>query len=56
MAIYVVSDIHGYGKLFEKLLETIDFSESDYLYVLGDAIDRGPDDLEEIDVPFSMIE
>ena len=43
MATYVVSDIHGYGGLFEKMLETINFSESDFLYVLGDAIDRGPD-------------
>ena len=43
MAIYAVSDIHGYMNLFLKGLEEINFSDDDYLYVIGDAIDRGPD-------------
>ena len=41
MAIYAVSDLHGHYDLFQKGLSTIAFSDNDYLYVLGDAIDRG---------------
>ena len=40
--IYVISDLHGYP--FEKfiaLLEKASFSEDDFLYVLGDVVDRG---------------
>ena len=43
MATYAISDLHGQYGIFEKLLEVIDFSDDDYMYVLGDAIDRGPD-------------
>ena len=38
---YCVSDIHGCFKAFEKLLETINFSQEDTLYILGDVLDRG---------------
>ncbi|MCR5595552.1 MAG: metallophosphoesterase [Lachnospiraceae bacterium] len=41
MATYVVSDIHGYKDALEKGLEKIGFGEDDFLYVVGDAIDRG---------------
>ncbi len=40
---YVVSDIHGCYDEFMKLLEKINFSSRDELYILGDIIDRGPD-------------
>ena len=43
MAIYVVSDIHGYYDLFLSGLSEIAFSKDDYLWCLGDAIDRGAD-------------
>lgn len=43
MSIYVMSDIHGEADLFHAMLEQINFSESDTLYILGDVIDRGPD-------------
>ena len=46
MATYVVSDIHGYMDLFRKGLEIIDFKPEDTLYVIGDAIDRGPSGIE----------
>lgn len=42
MATYCISDIHGEYEAYRKLLEKISFSDSDELYVLGDAIDRGP--------------
>lgn len=43
MSTYVMSDIHGEGKLFHAMLSKIQFSDADTLYVLGDVIDRGPD-------------
>ena len=45
--IYAVSDLHGYP--IEKFLECINkinFSDDDFLYVLGDCIDRGPDGIK----------
>jgi len=47
--VYVMSDLHGYP--MEKLLnilESIEFSEKDFLYVLGDVIDRGKDGIKII--------
>ncbi len=41
MAIYTVSDLHGQFEVFKRGLGVIGFGEEDYLYVLGDAIDRG---------------
>lgn len=41
--IYVTADIHGYYEAFMQLLEMIHFCEEDYLYVLGDTIDKGPE-------------
>lgn len=42
--IYVMSDLHGYPiEKFLKILESINFSSDDFLYVLGDVIDRGKD-------------
>ena len=43
MATYVVSDVHGYYNLFMNVLSKVGFSDSDYLWLIGDAIDRGPD-------------
>lgn len=38
---YVMSDIHGEYEKYMKILEMIDFSDNDVLYVLGDVVDRG---------------
>ena len=46
MAVYVVSDLHGQYDLFVRGLERIGFSGADKLYVIGDAIDRGPDGIK----------
>ena len=43
MSTYVVSDIHGQFDLFLKGLESVSFKDADHLWVIGDAIDRGPD-------------
>ena len=39
--IYCISDIYGESDKFERMLKLIRFSESDHLYIIGDAIDRG---------------
>ncbi len=41
MAIYAISDLHGHYSTYLKLLEKIQFSDKDYMYVVGDVIDRG---------------
>lgn len=40
--IYIMSDIHGAYDKFMEMLEKINFSEEDELYILGDCNDRGP--------------
>ena len=40
--IYVMSDIHGQADAFFDILDKINFSASDELYILGDIVDRGP--------------
>jgi serine/threonine protein phosphatase 1 len=40
--IYVTSDLHGISPAsFRQMLRSADFGEEDFLYVLGDVIDRG---------------
>ena len=43
---YIVSDIHGCYEQYRMLLEKIQFSEKDILYVLGDVADRGPEPIK----------
>lgn len=40
--IYCMSDIHGEIDRFHEMLQLIQFSEEDTLYILGDVIDRKP--------------
>ena len=49
--IYCMSDIHGESDRFHQMLELINFSEEDTMYIIGDVIDRYPggvDILKEI--------
>ena len=43
---YVMADIHGHYDKYKKILEKIQFSDEDTLYVLGDVLDRGPDGIK----------
>ena len=45
---YIISDIHGCYDEYQALLEKINFSDTDELYVLGDAMDRGPEPIKVI--------
>lgn len=49
MANYVMSDLHGCYDSFLLMLETINLTNDDTLYILGDVIDRGDKSLEIID-------
>ena len=45
--IYVTSDLHGYPlDGFLQLLDKAGFGERDFLFVLGDVIDRGEHGVE----------
>ena len=41
--IYVTSDIHGKFECLKKLLESAGFSDKDWLFIIGDVIDRNGD-------------
>ncbi len=43
---YVVSNLHGALKEFSELLDTINFSKDDVMFVLGDIVDYGEDSVE----------
>lgn len=45
---YLISDIHGCYEEYRELLDKIHFSDKDELYVLGDAMDRGPEPIKVI--------
>lgn len=44
---YVCSDLHGFSiEKFKKMLDSVGFNTFDFLWVLGDVIDRGPDGIK----------
>ena len=45
--IYVTSDLHGYPvKKFQRMLQEAGFTDEDFLFILGDVIDRGEEGAE----------
>ena len=51
---YFVSDLHGEYELFYSLLEKIDFSEKDKMYVCGDILEKGDGSLKLLSLICSM--
>jgi serine/threonine protein phosphatase 1 len=49
MSRYAMSDVHGCYKTFDALLDKIQLTKDDTLYLLGDLIDRGPGSKEVVD-------
>lgn len=43
MKVYIFSDIHGQGELFDKILDHMEKNKPYVCFFLGDACDRGPD-------------
>ena len=44
--IYAVSDLHGCYDKYIKLLERLNMTSDDSLYILGDIVDRGSDGIK----------
>lgn len=53
---WVIGDIHGCIRTFRALVEKIDLQKNDFLYLLGDYIDRGPDSKAVVDFIFALRE
>ena len=52
---FAISDIHGCAKTFRKLvLEVIELSMADTLYLLGDYVNKGPDSKGVLDFIFEL--
>jgi serine/threonine protein phosphatase 1 len=51
---YAIADIHGCYKTFRALIEKLQIGKADYLYLLGDYIDRGPDSKGVLDMIMNM--
>ncbi|MDZ5472867.1 metallophosphoesterase [Bacillus sp. 31A1R] len=47
--IIVTSDIHANLELFKKLLNKVNFTEDDYLFINGDLCEKGPNSLEVVE-------
>ena len=47
---YFVSDIHGEYELFCSLLEKINFSDDDTLYICGDILEKGNSSLKVLEL------
>lgn len=43
---YVISDIHGCYEEYAELLEKLHLSDGDFLYILGDTLDKGPEPIK----------
>lgn len=52
----VISDIHGSLKLLQTLLEKIDYTDDDYLFINGDLAEKGKNSLEVIEFIKNMDE
>lgn len=55
--IFVIGDIHGCNKTFQKLIfEILNINKNDNIYLLGDYIDRGPDSKGVVDTILGLLE
>lgn len=50
----VVSDIHGNLKLLRELLEKVDYCKDDYLFILGDIIEKGKESPATLDYIYKL--
>ena len=54
MSTYVIGDIHGQFEQLNTLLKKMEFNENDYLYVMGDVVDRGRDSIKCLQLLMSL--
>lgn len=53
--VYLISDIHANLELLKKILKDINFSHNDYLFILGDIIEKGDYSLDTLSYIRSLI-
>jgi serine/threonine protein phosphatase 1 len=53
---YAISDIHGCLKTLQKLLQQINLSKTDELYLLGDYVNKGPDSKGVLDYLMQLLQ
>ena len=46
--VWVIGDVHGFNNTLRSLVEKIDLQEGDYVVLLGDLIDRGPNSYDVV--------
>ena len=51
---FAISDIHGCARTFRALVQQLELTTIDELYLLGDYIDRGPDSKGVLDYIFQL--
>ena len=54
MAVYILADIHGMYDKFIRMLDKINMTDEDILYVLGDMVDRGPHPIKVVQKIMNM--
>jgi serine/threonine protein phosphatase 1 len=54
MAVYILADIHGMYDKFMRMLDKINMTDEDILYVLGDMVDRGPHSIKVVQKIMNM--
>lgn len=52
---WVIADIHGCSNTFKRLVEKLNLSHKDQLFLLGDYVNRGPDSAGVFDFIFHLI-
>jgi len=52
----VIADIHGCAKSFKLLVEKLELTRKDQLFLLGDYINRGPDNMGVLDFILELME
>jgi protein phosphatase len=51
----ITSDIHGNLNLFKRLLDKVNYSSDDYLFINGDLCEKGPNSLEVVNYVRKLI-
>lgn len=51
---WVVADVHGCARTFQKLVTSLNLSHKDQLFLLGDYVNRGPDSAGVLDFIFYL--
>ena len=46
--VWVIGDVHGFNKTLRSLVEKINPQQGDYVVLLGDLIDRGPNSYDVV--------